>query len=1130
MAETNSNENKIRKDVMKSFTNVQNDCAYSKYVKILKKCLLENKEETKKAINQITLQLFSWTHRSKRVSKIYTLLRKFLENAIHGIYEVKPSENAVLLKNSAFELSKEILLTACYCCGMPNYMVKVRSSYIMRIIFEACGIQDLLADPKISQELEKACLILLRGMANLKAIAIKLVPQFEKSGSENSPWTLELLRIMGVCKTIEYRISALKSITISEFTLPYILKKTQDIDENVRCATFQKLLNEKISLAILSRSQKYDILLNGLLDNKEKVRNSCAAYLKANINWLFEKNAIPLSIYKKKVPPEYRKFKSDAGDFTELETELPAQAILSEKKEKIQTNCEKIIQLLKLCELKNLADSNEHCICIKPLCEFAILESNAIEITEFFKTNIIEKLLQNETNIETESLILLRISLDLFGVNNPKAKMILEPENILPEPVKIEGICANLIKKNSYKNLHEILLLFTHYNYTEPTINDTLIKILDKILRDASTEGLNSFDEKSIQLSENSSQFDKNTLREYQQLIYDQLDLHRRDIIVRNMSDITYVALKIMQQLMNSESNRFRDKLMMYIADFQEQIEEITNKLEEFRTKASTSQDTTHINQNFIEDPEELCISQSNLITRALKLAVHLLQTCAQTVSAQTIEAINMTLVTPVLQSESGNEFIKFLATQYLGLFSLLDIEKSKALFPLFKALIKGISTFQTLPGIASLKSIFDIFLIHSKDLFGKNIISTPTKTNESTADFIGTLHELQLLMYSPNYRLRMLVYENFTKLIFCDKIKLPERYLTLLFLILSDPLENETEVNGIKQIITLGLKNYTKLSQSRAKHLSNAIIVFTIIWLRANADPSKVVESTILSRIMKCQYTTIVSYLVYILTTRYIGNSDIQSMVAEVMIQIIKVIITHIDIMGYLQCAIAICLRFVELDNISKSMQIVLYKHWMEFIRRAKYREKEYYTFGIILRNKILQKPAPRQSDSEKTQEDSPSDEKTESEIKTMEKSIDSLAMENCEEIRQICEKLEKRFTKMESLATKLYTEFNELLIDIMNGCTKIIIPTIKPTKPQYQSGILTNQNKGGVRKNSKIMNSAGLLETPRRFQNFSKKKIPTTSQKKINNNEMETIESVSRKTKNEGENIGSGLVNSKN
>jgi len=864
---------------------------------------------------------------------------------------------------------------------------------------------------------------MLRGVANLKAVAIKLSPYFKAS---ESAWTWELIRIMGVCKTVEYRVSSLKNITLTEVTLPYVLEKIKDVNEQVRCAVYIKLRDEKVELEVLELVQRYDMLLSGLMDYKESVRNACGQYLKANMNWIEDT----------KCRVRFRNYKSDAADSIEIRNNK-------------YTSAEKAVLLMKLFDIKQLKNSDEYCICLKRLGEFLVNSCDSKDLTALFKEKVIPTLLINKA-INIEGLVLMRISLDLTKTG--KAKFHLDSELVLPEVSLLKDIITQLIADNNVFVLHEILLLFVHYNYSEPTIAQILMKILDEILRDVSIEGYPAPEE----VLSYSSQRTENLEMEYQELVQDQLDLHRRDVIVRTMGDITYVILRVIKQLMG-EINRFKDKLLMEISDLQEQLDEVRNSLQ---NKNSTSQRLG----GSVERMQELVIEENLIAIRELKLAIYFLQTCGDNPQEEILQRINEGLITPALQTESGNEFIKYLAIYYLGLYSLLDEEKSKSLLPFFKSFIKGIELFQTLQGVVSLKAIFDIILIHAK----RKKHSTPDK-NSIDNDLVHTLHELQPLLYAPNIKLRLLVYEGYTKAIFCDKITSPERYLLLLLLVLADPMETEAEVNGIKQLITLALKTYTKLSKTRAKYLCNTIVIFTLLWMEANSDPQKVIDNTILARIMKCQYTIVVTYLIYLLTNQYIG-AEVNSFVSEVTVQIIKVIITHVETMEYVQCAMSLCLRFIELDSMERCTQIVLYKHWTELIKRAKCREKEYYTFSCNLRTKILQQ------------------ENIGEESQVMERRIDQIATEMAGDIKKVCEKLEKRYNYIESLSAKLFQEFNELLIDSKRGCIKID----KPHK-QYQAGILTSHIRIQRPSNLEVM-----LETPKWVKKYSKKKPFGSSQKK--------------------------------
>eukprot|EP00826_Nyctotherus_ovalis_P019975 TRINITY_DN16231_c0_g1_i1.p1 TRINITY_DN16231_c0_g1~~TRINITY_DN16231_c0_g1_i1.p1 ORF type:complete len:144 (+),score=27.73 TRINITY_DN16231_c0_g1_i1:129-560(+) len=121
---------------------------------------------------------------------------------------------------------------------------------------------------------------------------------------------------------------------------------------------------------------------------------------------------------------------------------------------------------------------------------------------------------------------------------------------------------------------------------------------------------------------------------------------------------------------------------------------------------------------------------------------------------------------------------------------------------------------------------------------------------------------------------------------------------------------------------------------------------------------------------------------------------------------------------------------------------------------------------------------------------------------IRDRDKRIDQIAAESTEEIKRMCEKLEKRYNHIESSAAKLFQEFNELVIDPRKGCAKVE----KPHK-QYQTGILTSHARVQRPSNLEVM-----LETPKWVGKYTRRKPLASSQKK---RRLELTKSSSRKLK---------------
>jgi len=63
----------------------------------------------------------------------------------------------------------------------------------------------------------------------------------------------------------DVRSTVLSTICITRTTLPFILERTRDVKESVRCATF-KAITEKVELRQLSIEQRVKLLKDGLND------------------------------------------------------------------------------------------------------------------------------------------------------------------------------------------------------------------------------------------------------------------------------------------------------------------------------------------------------------------------------------------------------------------------------------------------------------------------------------------------------------------------------------------------------------------------------------------------------------------------------------------------------------------------------------------------------------------------------------------------------------------------------------------------------------------------------------------------------------------------------------------------
>ena len=76
---------------------------------------------------------------------------------------------------------------------------------------------------------------------------------------------------MSVDPSAMVRRLVVRCIGASKLTLPYVLKKTKDVDEGVRKATF-KFFADKIHIRSLTISQREQVLQRGLTDRSEGVK------------------------------------------------------------------------------------------------------------------------------------------------------------------------------------------------------------------------------------------------------------------------------------------------------------------------------------------------------------------------------------------------------------------------------------------------------------------------------------------------------------------------------------------------------------------------------------------------------------------------------------------------------------------------------------------------------------------------------------------------------------------------------------------------------------------------------------------------------------------------------------------
>ena len=83
---------------------------------------------------------------------------------------------------------------------------------------------------------------------------------------------------MGCDPSAFVRKAIVRCIGATKITLPHVLKRTLDVDENVRKAAY-KFIADKVHIRSLTIARREEIIRRGLTDRNENVRKVVAKHL-----------------------------------------------------------------------------------------------------------------------------------------------------------------------------------------------------------------------------------------------------------------------------------------------------------------------------------------------------------------------------------------------------------------------------------------------------------------------------------------------------------------------------------------------------------------------------------------------------------------------------------------------------------------------------------------------------------------------------------------------------------------------------------------------------------------------------------------------------------------------------------
>lgn len=799
--------------------------------------------------------------------------------------------------------------------------------------------------------MEDACLAMLRGKRNVRETAIKLAPLFDTEGSR---WSRELAKIVSCSyKPVEARRAALLNIALSDSTLQLALKRTHDVSEDIRCAAFEKLCAGRVRLESLQPVERLELVHSGLTDSSNRVREACAKYLR----WWLRTNAEGLQ----------PKAADSAGEF-----------------ERVQT-AKTLLELLDVVKLKN---DDEHCECLAPLVRLIVGGSvyGSKDILLYYKSVLRPKLVgilikeqQQQPfpaqeiadgpksrakdapaaaegtltqRISNEELLLLRMSCEYWSEKNVKegTGMLQEVlDDVLPTAGNMREMMAAYLREDDVFAVHELMLMLPFYDYSEPVIAHDVRQALNDIFNGLSLEDPDSTEQSRADEAEK----DKLTL-------HDQLDLQRRAVVVRRKRDLVAAAIRVWQRITQNDTAQFKAWIMADVRQMMQELADLKTKRAQLVEKSVSEQDQER-RERIEKEINALDLHDSLSLTRALELAVGLLQSCRVDKSDPFLHECQIGLVREAFDRHADNEHIGFLAVQYLGLYALIDFEVCAEHFQLFCSLTVGLAASQTLKGITAVKCMFDFFMIHRKQ------ISELSQT-KAIPDSDTVLQGLQTLFYAPNKRLRFLAYEGFAKLARCDALAHAPKYMLPLVLFLGDASEDDgsKHANPIRQMLTLSFSKYTRLSTKSCRKLAKAIVLLTLLWSWANNNAVRIREESLMHRFVGYNYQEVVGPLIYRLTHAYIGHREEidlsktkENPVAEIVIMLLSSLKADNWMLPDVQTCLSLCLKYIDLNNIEPHLLLCLHHHWSALMEKLKEnrRPQEYKSMQLLIKHK-LRKP----------------------------------------------------------------------------------------------------------------------------------------------------------------------------
>ena len=142
---------------------------------------------------------------------------------------------------------------------------------LLKLLGEEAEIDDELYHKIFNNMLER----LKDKVAEIRAQAVHALQRLQDPRDTECPIIKAFIFHLGCDPSPVVRKAIVRCIGATRFTLPHVIKRTLDVDENVRKAAY-KFIADKVHIRSLSITKREEIVRRGLTDRNENVRNVVA--------------------------------------------------------------------------------------------------------------------------------------------------------------------------------------------------------------------------------------------------------------------------------------------------------------------------------------------------------------------------------------------------------------------------------------------------------------------------------------------------------------------------------------------------------------------------------------------------------------------------------------------------------------------------------------------------------------------------------------------------------------------------------------------------------------------------------------------------------------------------------------